>query len=201
MISYPQLFPGLGLALVLLLGVACHDLPQCSNGATNPPTCTPPSSDTSNRDGYGPTDVSSASDLDDTLSPSDTLGDLISTADGDEPRDASNDGGSDQPADAGFDGTFQDDLSKPSSCNPWAALCSDPGSLVTKVLTYDEVKTRLIRKWLLCSPVSVFSTSDEAGFELKGDGTYAKLLVSSDGQLVAGTGFENEGTWELLDTT
>lgn len=87
----------------------------------------------------------------------------------------------------------------PDNCvTPWSATCDEDGSLVTQVLSYEETRALIVRQWLLCSAVSVAHTSDEAGIVFHDDGTYAKLYVDDQGNLVEGKGFEGQGTWELM---
>lgn len=53
--------------------------------------------------------------------------------------------------------------------------------------------------WQLCSDSSVFGTAD-AGLSIDANGRWSKLALV-DGQLTALHGWNNEGSWETIDTS
>ena len=59
----------------------------------------------------------------------------------------------------------------------------------------------LVGTWLLCDPVSVFGTADEAGLVIHADFTWQKLLRTDGGELVPSSAWEQSGSWESLDTS
>jgi len=66
--------------------------------------------------------------------------------------------------------------------------------------TQAQFESLMTRAWLRCDGSPMFARYDTRGFQLSDDGTWRFLLADGDG-LVRGQGFENEGTWEVIDTT
>lgn len=78
--------------------------------------------------------------------------------------------------------------------------CSVEEHIVEQPLTEAVVRSMLVRSWILCTPPpSVFGTSDDVGLEIDDDGTWAKLLLDSNGNLTKANQPQDAGTWELLD--
>lgn len=61
-------------------------------------------------------------------------------------------------------------------------------------------RTAMTRVWLLCTAPSFFGT-DEAGLEVRADGSWSKLEWKANGTLVRAAGPSNEGSWSTLDTS
>ena len=67
-------------------------------------------------------------------------------------------------------------------------------------MTTDDLASLLVGRWLHCKGWVVFARDDTAGMEIDADGSWRFLLPQPDGSLVAGKGFDNVGTWTILDT-
>jgi hypothetical protein len=78
------------------------------------------------------------------------------------------------------------------------ASCSVPESGVATTPTESVFLGHLIGTWLLCHTPSAFGTK-EAGMRIMADGTWSKLTRNSSGQLAAIPGWDNNGTWNVVD--
>jgi hypothetical protein len=58
----------------------------------------------------------------------------------------------------------------------------------------------IVRRWLLCGQTSTFGTT-EAGLDIAADGSWYKLVSGADGSIERATGFDRQGTWEIIDTS
>jgi hypothetical protein len=76
------------------------------------------------------------------------------------------------------------------------AACSD----LTEPRAPNRATSRsLLRgRWLSCQG-SLFGTEDDVGIELGPDGHFYKLYIDAAGELYRGQGFDEEGSYELLD--
>ena len=66
--------------------------------------------------------------------------------------------------------------------------------------TEAQFRTLITGAWLLCSPRSVFGTS-EAGLEILADGRWFKLNRTDHGALVRATDPADRGTWQSIDVS
>lgn len=83
-----------------------------------------------------------------------------------------------------------------------AAQCGDPGSnLVDHFASSSDLQARLVGVWVRCDGPAISPAQDEAGIAVRPDGTWSALRQKSDGSLVWGSGFDYEGSWEIVDTS
>ena len=91
----------------------------------------------------------------------------------------------------------------PTVQSPIAAQPGDAcGSVPTgtrKAADEPEFQSWIVGAWQLCGSSSVFGTQ-EAGLLIDADGSWSKLTLS-DGQLSALHGWNNEGSWQIIDTS
>jgi hypothetical protein len=85
-----------------------------------------------------------------------------------------------------------------SSVPPAPAACSLAGKEAYEPRTQHEFRTRVVGTWLACSQPSIFNT-DDAGLQIDANGHWAKLVRDSSGRLLASSGYENAGTWQVED--
>ncbi len=81
------------------------------------------------------------------------------------------------------------------------AICGQPEAGVEPTPTAAAVEAALVGAWLYCSGARIFSRSDVAGLRFDQDRSWRFLLPDSGGGLVGGTGFNNVGSWSIVDTT
>lgn len=86
----------------------------------------------------------------------------------------------------------------PSPSATTSATCDAPDSGWDAIFTPSSITARLVGQWQLCSPKSIFGTSDE-GIEFTADRHWYKLGVDASGSVVRLQGTNNEGTWSLHD--
>jgi hypothetical protein len=80
-----------------------------------------------------------------------------------------------------------------------AALCDVPEAGVAAVTSVEELEAHLAGRWLHCDGPVVFVRDDTAGIRFDRDGTFKFLIEGSEGELVDGVGFDDTGTWTVLD--
>jgi hypothetical protein len=59
---------------------------------------------------------------------------------------------------------------------------------------------RLVGTWLGCTQTSVFGT-EEVGIQVSSSGRWAKLTENGAGRLTPLSGWGNEGSWDVVDTS
>lgn len=75
--------------------------------------------------------------------------------------------------------------------------CGLGGSSVPMLVNTNHLRAALAAQWLKCAG-SPFATSDEVGIEFSDDGHWYKLDLDGAGGVKRGSGFDHEGTYELL---
>lgn len=80
-----------------------------------------------------------------------------------------------------------------------SAACGTPPSGLRKAKSQRDFDSIIVGVWQQCSDSSVFGTA-EAGLKIDADGSWSKLALV-DGQLTSLHGWNNEGSWETLDTS
>lgn len=79
-----------------------------------------------------------------------------------------------------------------------ASNCALTPQGVRYTATQQDFEEAIFGDWILCTPQSVFCTSDEVGLEITPDGRWRKLVSNGAGSAVPTQGWGNEGTWEIL---
>lgn len=80
------------------------------------------------------------------------------------------------------------------------ADCSKPETGIYRPSTEDDFVEAVAGAWLLCKAPSVFGTN-EAGLYIDPDGGWSKLERLKDGSLAPMAGWDNNGWWEVVDTS
>lgn len=91
--------------------------------------------------------------------------------------------------------TARADVSVPAD----GAACGTPPSGLRKATSQRDFDSMIVGIWQQCSESSVFGTA-EAGLKIDADGSWSKLELV-DGELTSLHGWNNEGSWETLDTS
>jgi hypothetical protein len=98
------------------------------------------------------------------------------------------------------DATISDDANDSASYPTDTAACMAIENGVAPTPTEDVFVELLVGVWSLCGTPSVFGT-DEAGLEISADGHWWKLQSDESGGMARIEGWNNEGTWETIDTS
>jgi hypothetical protein len=80
-----------------------------------------------------------------------------------------------------------------------ASICAQHELPVAQGSTQQAFVQMLVGDWALCEATSVFGTH-EAGLSIVADGTWYKLYPSGVA-LTRGQGFDQQGTWTVIDTS
>jgi hypothetical protein len=83
-----------------------------------------------------------------------------------------------------------------------AAACAQSGSdVVAHFTSADDVRARVSHRWVRCDGGQLTLAHDEAGIDVTADGHWYTLVRDASGSLSRGSGFDYEGTYEILDTS
>lgn len=76
-------------------------------------------------------------------------------------------------------------------------LCGMGGIPVPDPCSQAEMSSRLCRRWWQCSGEFVFGTPDAVGVEFTPDGQWHLLTLDPTGAVVAATGADAQGKWDM----
>jgi hypothetical protein len=80
--------------------------------------------------------------------------------------------------------------------------CSEPGDPVS-LSSVDQVARLAVGTWIRCEGPPVFGqvAVGDVGMEVDVDGHFYRVFDAGDGTLLRADGLDQEGTWELIDTS
>lgn len=79
-----------------------------------------------------------------------------------------------------------------------AELCKRPGNLVS-IRDYDAMRKVIVGRWMRCT--GTLWNEPHEGIDFADDGTFRLLYRDKNGKIVAGSGFDAQGTWEIASST
>jgi hypothetical protein len=79
------------------------------------------------------------------------------------------------------------------------ADCDSLASDLDPAQASERLADNVLGVWVACGSGSVFDT-DEVGLELSDDGRFYKLYVAEHGGLERGEGFDETGSWQIVET-
>jgi hypothetical protein len=80
------------------------------------------------------------------------------------------------------------------------ALCELPEAGIIDVTSVEALESLLVGRWLRCGGAMLFGREDP-GIRFDADHTWHFLQSADDGGMVSGQGFDNFGTWSVLDVS
>jgi hypothetical protein len=90
----------------------------------------------------------------------------------------------------------------PGAAGTLSALCSASGYSQAPAMDEQEFRARLAERFLLCGTESAFGRDQgDVGLEITSDGHFYRLYLGPTDGTERGTGFDREGTWQVIDTS
>jgi hypothetical protein len=95
-----------------------------------------------------------------------------------------------------------DDINTPFEASYPPLSCDEQGGPPVTLTEHElEVRYLAVAKWWNCEGSFFNSGAQEVGLEIREDGRWFKLLPAGEGMAIRATGIEDNGLWEIIDTS